>query len=117
MHNIIIGFILLLSTIFSQDEYCYNEEEIIELQQYIEECEFKIEFTTNLGNVLSLQLNDLKKLDTLNKEVIVELEKQLQFKDQIIKEVKPKWHENKYLWFGYGIVAIIIPTWVLGNVK
>jgi hypothetical protein len=116
MRNI-IGFIILVSTLFSQEQYCYTEEEVIELQQYIEECEFKQEFCFDIENALSSQVKDLQSLDSLNKDLIQELETQLVLKDDLIKEVKPKWHENKYLWFGYGIVAIILPTWVLGNVK
>ena len=30
------------------------------------------------------------------------------FKDKLIKEVTPKWYENKWLWFGMGVVGTAI---------
>ena len=117
MLKYIVILSIFFTAVFSQDEYCYTEGEVIELQQYIEECEFKQEFCLNIESALSSQVADLEALDSLNKDLIQELELQLTLKDDLIREVKPKWHENKYLWFGYGIVAIILPTWVLGNVN
>ena len=37
---------------------------------------------------------------------IFQLENQLKLKNDLIKEVTPKWYENKYLWFGYGASII-----------
>ena len=37
--------------------------------------------------------------------------------EELMKELKPKWHENKYLWFGMGIVTMIVPIWVIGQIK
>ena len=28
----------------------------------------------------------------------------LQYKDEMIDLVKPQWYENKYLWFGFGVI-------------
>jgi hypothetical protein len=30
----------------------------------------------------------------------------------LIKEVTPKWYENKYLWFGYGASIIWLIKWI-----
>ena len=112
----VLYIILIFSFIFPK-EYCYSEEEVKEIHDIINECDFKEQVHLKVEENLSAQVKNCEQIITSNEKIIVELERQLQLKDQIIKEVRPKWHENKYLWFGYGIVAIILPTWVLGNVK
>ena len=108
--------VFLFNFIFSND-YCYTEEEVIEIHDIIQECDFKAQVHFKVEENLSSQIKNLELNVEKHKLLISELEKQLKLKDNLIKEVKPKWHENKYLWFGYGIVAVILPTWVLGNVK
>jgi len=115
MNNILV-ILLIFSFIFPK-EYCYSEEEVKEIHDIIQECDFKEQVHFKVEENLSGQIKNLELNVEKHKLLITELEKQLELKDDLIKEVKPKWHENKYLWFGYGIVAIILPTWVLGNVK
>ena len=115
MKNILV-ILLLLSFIFPK-EYCYSEEEVKEIYAIINECDYKDSLSTEIQINLEGQVKNCEILVDKHKLLISELETQLELKDDLIKEVKPKWHENKYLWFGYGIVAIILPTWVLGNVK
>ena len=112
----LIGFILIFSLVFSTD-YCYSEEEVKEIHDIIQDCDFKEHVHFKVEENLSNQIKNLELNVEKHKLLISELETQLDLKDDLIKEVKPKWHENKYLWFGYGIVAVILPTWVLGNVK
>tara|TARA_Y100001963_G_C6632776_1_gene377073 strand:- start:445 stop:792 length:348 start_codon:yes stop_codon:yes gene_type:complete len=109
--------ILLITSLLFPKEYCYSESEIKEIQEIIEECDFKEQLHIKVEETLSGQVKNCEQLVASNELIIRELEKQLELKDDLIKEIKPKWHENKYLWFGYGIVAIILPTWVLGNVN
>ena len=89
-------FILLLvfSLIFPQKVYTFTEEEVKSLFSSIKE---------------------LERQDSLNNELIINLENQLELKDDLIKVIKPKWYENKYLWFGYGVCTILIPTFVFGR--
>ena len=108
--------IFIHSFIFSK-EYCYSEEEVKEIYTIINECDYKDSLNTEIQINLEGQVENCELINNRHKLLITELETQLELKDDLIKEVKPKWHENKYLWFGYGIVAIILPTWVLGNVK
>jgi len=35
----------------------------------------------------------------------------------MIKEVKPKWYDNKYIWYSYGVLTMILPIWAVGQVK
>ena len=113
-------WLLFFSIIFTQCdecEYCYNEEQVVELANIIEECQFKEQVHFQVEQNLSAQIKDFELIVAKNDSINVLLESQIELKNQLIKEIKPKWHENKYLWFGYGIVAVILPTWVLGNVK
>jgi len=114
--KILLVILLLVSFIFPK-EYCYSEEEVKEIYAIINECDYKDSLSLEIQVNLENQIENCELIVDKHKLLITELEKQLKLKDNLIKEVKPKWHENKYLWFGYGIVAIILPTWVLGNVK
>ena len=33
------------------------------------------------------------------------LDDRIKLYDDLVKEVKPKWYENKWLWFGLGVVC------------
>ena len=109
--------IILLINFIYPNKYCYTEEEVIEIHNIIQECDFKDQVHFKVEENLSNQIKNLELNVEKHKVLVKELETQLKLKDDLNKEVKPKWHENKYLWFGYGIVAVILPTWVLGNVK
>ena len=109
--------VICLTFIFSQKEYCYTEEEVQEIYAIIHECDYNDSLNTEIQINLENQVRNCEQLVLNNELIVIELEKQLDLKDDLIEVVKPKWHENKYLWFGYGIVAVILPTWVLGNVK
>lgn len=101
-------FILLLifSFVFSQKVYTFTEDEVKSLFSSIKE----LERQDSLNNLLIInykqQLDDTEKLNTNNELIIQQLENQLQLKDDLIKVIKPKWYENKYLWFGCGASII-----------
>lgn len=115
--KILMVIVICLTFIFSQKEYCYTEEEVQEIYAIIHECDYNDSLNTEIQINLENQVRNCEQLVLNNELIVIELEKQLDLKDDLIEVVKPKWHENKYLWFGYGIVAVILPTWVLGNVK
>ena len=109
--------LLVFSLIFSQKVYTFTEEEVKSLFSSIKE----LERQDSLNNELIINLeNQLKNGEMITKNdslIIIELETQLKLKDDLIKEVTPKWYENKYLWFGYGVSAILIPIWAIGQIK
>ena len=47
---------------------------------------------------------DYSKLVESNKLLIEDYKLQIELKDDMIQVVKPKWYENKYIWFGLGVV-------------
>jgi hypothetical protein len=108
---------IVFSLIIPQKVYNFTEEEVKSLFSSIKE----LERQDSLNNELIVNLeNQLKNSEVITKNdslIIIELETQLKLKDDLIKEVTPKWYENKYLWFGYGVSAILIPIWVIGQIK
>ena len=43
--------------------------------------------------------------------------KELEFKEEIIDLVKPKWYDNKYLWFFGGIIITSGSVYLAGQIK
>ena len=99
--------ILLLSLTFSQEPCvgtCFSEEETINLFNNIQELEHKdstnIKIIGNLENQIYMYIQS----DSLYKSQIADYKKQLEIKEDMIKLVKPKWYENKWIWFGLGVM-------------
>ena len=85
--------ILLCSFVFTQEVCegtCLSEEETKNLFNNVQELEFNLE----KAKTLNLEYEDLMK----------DYETQIKLKDDMIELVKPKWYDNKYLWFFGGIL-------------
>ena len=100
--------ILLCSFVFNQevvpcDGTCLSEEETKNLFNNIQELEFNLE----KAKTLNLEYEDLMK----------DYETQIQFKDEMIELVKPKWYDNKYLWFFGGILITSGSVYLAGQIK
>ena len=54
---------------------------------------------------------------TNDKDIIGQLEYQLELKNKIIKEVKPKWYENRYLWFFFGVALTATSVKLAGEIN
>jgi len=90
--------------------------------QEIEQCEgtcLSDEETKNLfNNIQELEFN-LDKAKTLNLEyesLMKDYEIQIKLKEEMIDLVKPKWHENKYLWFFGGIMLTSGSIYLAGQI-
>ena len=122
----LISIILIISLIVAQvpcDGHCFSDEEVQSLRNSILTLEnsdsLNVEIIEKLEKQIYMyiqyQANDSVMI-SLYEEKIDLLEKRVDLYKDLTKEIKPKWHENKYLWFGYGVISIVLPTWVLGNV-
>ena len=112
--------ILLLSFSFTQDiceGTCFSEEEVQNMFSNIKALEFKRETCESAYANLESQIKDYDKLTMDYEESVRLCEVQIKIKEDMIKTIKPKWYENKYLWFGYGVSAILIPIWAIGQIK
>tara|TARA_E500000305_G_scaffold65043_1_gene51868 strand:+ start:537 stop:893 length:357 start_codon:yes stop_codon:yes gene_type:complete len=113
-------FILLLSFSFTQDVCegtCFSEDEVVNITNNIKELEFNLEKSKEIEENLNSQIYMYIQQDSLNTLLIKDYKQQLQFKEEIIDLVRPKWYDNKYLWFFGGIIITSGSVYLAGQIK
>ena len=95
---------------------CYTDEEAQNIELYITELEQKDGNNSKIINNLNEQLQLYLQQTNIDSTIIENYIEQLKLKEDLIKELKPKWHENKYLWFSMGIASMIVPIWAVGQI-
>ena len=113
-------FILLMSFTFTQepcDGTCFSEEEVVNITNNIKELQFDLEKSIEINKNLDSQIQSYIEQEKLNKSLINDYKNQLQFKEEIIDLVKPKWYDNKYLWFFGGIIITSGSVYLAGQIK
>ena len=115
--NKFLSILLVIGLLFPQKTYEFTEEEVTSLYSSIQ----GLEKSDSLNQKIIENLNEqiymyIQQVET-DSLIIQNYIEQLKLKDDLIKEIKPKWHENKYLWFSMGIVSILIPIWAVGQIK
>ena len=113
-------FILLMSFIFTQepcDGTCFSEEEVLNITNNIKELQFDLEKSNEINVNLNSQIQTYIEQEKLNESLISDYKKQLEFKEDIINLVKPKWYDNKYLWFFGGIIITSGSVYLAGQIK
>ena len=113
-------FILLMSFTFTQepcDGTCFSEQEVINITNNIKELEFKLEKGLEIEANLNSQIQSYIEQEKLNQSLINDYKKQLEMSEEMIKLVKPKWHENKYLWFFGGMIITSGSVFLAGQIK
>ena len=96
---------------------CYTDEEAQNIELYITELEQNGSRDSLIINNLNEQLQLYLQQTNIDSTIIENYIEQLKLKEDYIKELKPKWHENKYLWFSMGIASMIVPIWAVGQIK
>jgi len=112
--------LLLISFTFTQepcDGTCFSEQEVINITNNIKELEFKLEKGLEIEANLNSQIQSYIEQEKLNESLISDYKKQLEFKEEIIDLVKPKWYDNKYLWFFGGIIITSGSVYLAGQIK
>ena len=101
-------YILIMITFLIPQEpcvgTCLSEEETINLFNNIKELEFEVDKNKEIIGNLNSQIYMYIQSDSLYQSQIKDYKTKLQYKDEMIDLVKPQWYENKYLWFGIGVV-------------
>ncbi len=113
-------FILLMSFTFTQepcDGTCFSDEEVVNITNNIKELEFKLEKGLEIEANLNSQIQTYIEQERLNQLLVEDYKKQLEMSEEMIKLVKPKWHENKYLWFFGGIIITSGSIYLAGQIK
>ena len=110
--------ILLLSFSFTQEVCegtCFSEEEVMNMTNNIKELQFKREVCESAYANLESQIKDYDKLTMDYEESVRLCERQIKIKDDMIKTIKPKWYENKYLWFFGGVFFTSSTVYLAGQ--
>ncbi len=96
---------------------CFSAEEVQNMFSNIKALEFKRETCESAYANLESQIKDYDKLTMDYEESVKLCEVQIKIKDDMIKTIKPKWYENKYLWFFGGVVLTSGSVFLAGQIK
>ena len=118
--NKLISFLLIFSLLFPQEVCegeCYTDEEAQNIELYITELEQNGSRDSLIINNLNEQIQLYLQQTNIDSTIIENYMEQLKLKEDLIKELKPKWYNNKYLWYSMGIATMILPIWAVGHIK
>jgi hypothetical protein len=96
---------------------CFSEEEVQNMFNNIKELQFKRETCESAYVNLESQIKDYDQLTMDYEESVRLCEVQIKIKEDMIKTIKPKWYENKYLWFFGGVVLTSGSVFLAGQIK
>ena len=111
--------LLLISFTFTQepcDGTCFSEQEVVNITDNIKELQFDVKKGLEIEANLNSQIQSYIEQQKLNENLISDYKKQLELSQEMIKLVKPKWHENKYLWFFGGIIITSGSIYLAGQI-
>ena len=115
MKRFIYCLLISLTFLMSQEPCegtCLSEEQTINITNSLKELEHKDSTNTliisNLNGQIKLYMeqhaND-SLLINLNEQKSILLNERIKLYNELVKEVKPKWYENKWLWFTLGVIT------------
>ena len=123
-----IIYILLIGSLFGQDviepkTYTFTEEEVLGFTNTIKELELKDSLNVSLVEDLESQLNLFEENSVIDSMLIANKTMQLnllkdtnKLLEQKVKLVQPKWYENKWLYFTYGVVLTATSVKLAGQI-
>ena len=117
MFKNLLSILLIISILLPQKTYEFTEEEVQSLYTSIQELENSDSNNQKIIGNLNSQIYMYIQSDSLYQGQIEQYEKQIELQKAMIKEVKPKWYDNKYIWYTYGVLSMILPVWAVGQVK
>ena len=115
----LLTILLMFSFILLQEPCegtCLSEEESINITNNIKELEFDLDKQSKINENLNSQIYMYIQNDSLNQALISDYKKQLVWKEDMIDLVKPKWYDNKYLWFFGGIIITSGAVYLAGQI-
>ena len=117
--NKLLLILLIFSFLMPQEPCngtCYTEEEEINIENHITDLETKLKVSDEKILLLNGLITDYKLNDSLNVSLINDYKQQLVFKEEMIDLVKPKWYDNKYLWFFGGVILTSGAVYLAGQI-
>ena len=98
------------------DGHCLSDEVVQTLYVSIQELEHKDSTNTKIIENLDSQIYMYIQSDSLYKSQIKDYKNQLIWKEEMIDLVKPKWYDNKYLWFFGGMIITSGAVYLAGQI-
>ena len=113
----LLVLLLTFSFLLPQKTYEFTEEEVKSLYASIQELENADNLNQKIIKNLNEQIYMYIQQTEIDSTIIENYKEQLALQEEMIKTIKPAWHENKYLWYSMGIVSMIVPIWAVGQIK
>ena len=118
-----LSLLLFVGFLFSQEKtYTFTEKEILGFTNEIKRLEVKDSLNTILISDLekiNVKLEDNAKTDStllsFKDLQIGLLNEEIELYKRKVKLVKPKWYQNKWLYFGYGVLGTSTSVWLTGQ--
>ena len=126
MRNII--YILFVGLLFAQDiqepkTYSFTEEQVLGFTNAIKELELKDSLNVSLVEDYEAMVKRLEATAVIDSMLIANKTTQLtllkdtnKLLEQKVKLVRPKWYENKWLYFTYGVVLTATSVKLAGQI-
>ena len=123
-----IIYILLIGSLFSQEvnetkTYTFTEEEVLGFTNTIKELELKDSLNVSLVDDLESQIKLFEENSVVHSMLIANKTLQInllkdtnKLLEQKVKLVRPKWYENKWLYFTYGVLGTSISVRLAGQI-
>ena len=115
--NKFISILVMVGLLFPQKTYEFTEEEVKTLYSSIQQLENADSLNTKIIENLESQIYMYIQQTETDSLIIENYKEQIRLQEEMIKEVKQKWYDNKYLWYSYGILSMIVPIWAIGQIK
>ena len=121
-------YILLIGSLFSQEvnetkTYTFTEEEVLGFTNTIKELELKDSLNVSLVDDLESQLKLFEENSAIDSMLIANKTTQInllkdtnKLLEQKVKLVQPKWYENKWLYFTYGVLMTATSVRLAGQI-
>ena len=113
-------YILLMGALYSQEvndtkTYTFTEEEVLAFTNEIKELQLKDSLNVSLVDDLESQIKLFEETSVIDSMLIANKTTQLnllkdtnKLLEQKVKLLRPKWYENKWLYFTYGVLGTAI---------
>ena len=121
-------YILLIGSLFSQEvnetkTYTFTEEEVLAFTNEIKELQLKDSLNVSLVMDLESQIKLFEETSVIDSMLIANKTTQInllkdtnKLLEQKVKLVRPKWYENEWLYFTYGVLGTAISVRLAGQI-
>ena len=106
---------LVYMPIFGQSSL--TDEQILQIKAKVEKIQKENKILTELVSEYEKNAEMDSLLLVKKDEQIKTLQERSDLLEDQVKLAKPKWFENKYAWYGYGVFTVVGNIWLYDKVK